>query len=267
MAAQEALQIPDLPAGQVAGQVAVAGPISPGFAIADGGFGIAMAFPGPPVTGASYSAETSTETVQTLADGNRIDRTTTGTVARDSQGRTRVEHTLPSMANVSRNSGPKQFIIISDPVAGYTYMLDPLKEVAHRMPVKMGPVTAQAFQAKLQSRLEKAASPDGETFTKTDLGTQPINGVSAQGTEITRTIPAGAIGNESPIASTTETWYSPDLKIVVMSKTDDPRMGETTYNLTNIVRSEPAADLFQVPSNYTIQNGPPMAVVSYKKAH
>ncbi len=73
---------------------------------------------------------------------------------------------------------------------------------------------------------------------------------------ITRTIPAGAIGNEVPIVITTETWYSPELKGLVMSKTDDPRMGETTYKLTDIQRSEPAASLFQVPDDYTVKDQP-----------
>src|SRR5207249_9818645 len=80
------------------------------------------------------------------------------------------------------------------------------------------------------------------------LGTQTINSVTAQGTRYTRTIPAGQIGNEQPIIIVSERWYSPDLQIVVMSKRSDPRFGETTYQLTNLQRSEPAASLFQVPA-------------------
>ncbi len=78
----------------------------------------------------------------------------------------------------------------------------------------------------------------------------------AEGTRITRTIPAGSVGNEQPIVITTETWYSPDLKVLVMTKTNDPRMGETTYRLTNIQRSEPPANLFQVPDDYTVKDQP-----------
>jgi len=80
--------------------------------------------------------------------------------------------------------------------------------------------------------------------------------VLVQGTRITHTIPAGSIGNEQPIVITSETWFSPDLKVLVMSKSNDPRMGETTYKLTNIQRSEPSAALFQVPADYTIKEGP-----------
>ncbi len=41
------------------------------------------------VQGAPYSATISNELVQTLADGNRIVQSSSGTTARDSQGRTR----------------------------------------------------------------------------------------------------------------------------------------------------------------------------------
>ena len=60
--------------------------------------------------------------------------------------------------------------------------------------------------------------------------------------------PAGAIGNQAPIEMVTEQWFSPELGTVVLSRRSDPRFGETTYRLQNIVRAEPAADLFQVPS-------------------
>ena len=36
--------------------------------------------------------------------------------------------------------------------------------------------------------------------------------------------------------STRETWTAPDLQVTVMSKSNDPRFGETSYRLTNINR-------------------------------
>ena len=84
------------------------------------------------------------------------------------------------------------------------------------------------------------------------LGKQMVGGVEAEGTRTTITIPAGAIGNEAPINIISERWYSPELQVVVMTKNSDPRTGETTYRLNNIVRSEPSASLFQVPSGYKV---------------
>jgi hypothetical protein len=78
-----------------------------------------------------------------------------------------------------------------------------------------------------------------------------IEGVQAEGTRTTLTIPAGAIGNDLPIQVVSERWYSPELQTVVMTKHSDPRMGDTTYRLTNINRNEPAPSLFQAPADYT----------------
>ncbi|HVF57562.1 MAG TPA: hypothetical protein VM934_15510 [Pyrinomonadaceae bacterium] len=93
--------------------------------------------------------------------------------------------------------------------------------------------------------------------TKTEkLESRDVEGVQAEGTRTTTTIPAGEIGNEQPIVITNERWYSPELQTVVMTRHSDPRSGETTYRLTGINRSEPAATLFQVPSDYTVKEGP-----------
>jgi len=106
-----------------------------------------------------------------------------------------------------------------------------------------------------------SSGPEVNTFSsdaevnKESLGTQTIEGVQAEGTRVTFTIPAGKIGNERPIVTVNERWYSPELQTVVMSKNSDPRMGETTYRLTNIVRSEPDPGLFQVPADYTVKEG------------
>ena len=75
----------------------------------------------------------------------------------------------------------------------------------------------------------------------------------AEGTRTTRTISAGAIGNELPILVVTEYWRSPDLKILVLTRSADPRMGETTHRLVGIARGEPDASWFIVPADYTVR--------------
>jgi hypothetical protein len=92
---------------------------------------------------------------------------------------------------------------------------------------------------------------------KEDLGKQTIEGVVAEGTRTTVTIPAGEIGNERAIEIVSERWYSPELQLVVMTRHSDPRSGEMTYKLTNINRAEPAKSLFEVPAGYTVKEGPP----------
>jgi hypothetical protein len=96
---------------------------------------------------------------------------------------------------------------------------------------------------------------EGEVNTE-QLGNQTIEGVLAEGQRVTVTIEAGKIGNERPIVTVNERWYSPELQTVIFSKNSDPRMGETTYKLINIDRSEPDPSLFQVPTDYTVEEGP-----------
>lgn len=77
-----------------------------------------------------------------------------------------------------------------------------------------------------------------------------------RGSRTTRTIPTGQIGNDNPIRIVTEVWTSPYLKTVVRCKRSDPRMGEQTFRLTNIVRSEPDSSLFTVPPDFKVMDGP-----------
>lgn len=102
-----------------------------------------------------------------------------------------------------------------------------------------------------------AAGGRGET-TKEDLGSQVVEGVTANGTRSTTVIPAGAVGNEQPITILSEQWFSPDLEMLVMTKHSDPRVGDTTYRLTNITRAEPDRSLFQVPPDYSVRERQPV---------
>ncbi|MBV9265062.1 MAG: hypothetical protein JO061_02725 [Acidobacteriaceae bacterium] len=242
----------------------------------------AMAGPMATVAGAPYSAEAVTERVQTLADGNRIVQNTTGSVARDSQGRVRRDEALPGLTSSSGDA--PHLVMIEDPVAGVHWSLDARTKTAVKLPFvhvnpddkahALGPFalpppgpdkmwfasTATPGPGLSIQTIVKDQFSDSDT-KKTDLGTQTMEGVPAQGTRITRTLPAGAVGNEQPIVITTETWYSPDLKVLVMSKTSDPRMGEISYRLMNIDRAEPAANLFQVPDDYTVKDQPANNVI------
>jgi len=80
--------------------------------------------------------------------------------------------------------------------------------------------------------------------------------VEAEGTRATVTIPAGEIGNILPINIIDESWYSPELKMPVMTRHHDPRSGDTVFRLTKISRAEPARQLFEVPADYRIVEEP-----------
>lgn len=248
--------------------------------VAAGGFDGASG----PVLGAPYSATITNESIQTLADGNRLVQTSTGTTARDSQGRTRQDTVLPPIGNLSAANAP-HLIFIHDPVTQTSYTLNLTEKTAQKMPA-LPPLVAGTTgvgSATVTMRVEPngallpppdamattvAAPGPGVFFEKhlsttaqdqgntEDLGSETMEGVLVNGVRMTHTIPAGQIGNDRPLTIVTEVWTSPDLKMVVNSKRSDPRMGEQTFRLTNIVRTEPSPSLFTVPADFKIVDGP-----------
>jgi hypothetical protein len=233
---------------------------------------------GAPVVSAPYSATITNESIQTLPDGNRIVQNSTGMIARDSQGRTRQDTPLPMIGNLSAANAP-HLVFIRDPVAQTSYTLNLTEKIAQKMPpspplppglgaagspspviIQMGsgvspggplppgpPPTALFIQ-------RNAGSDDQESTE--DLGSQTMNGVLVSGVRTTHTIPAGQIGNDKPIRIVTEVWTSPDLQTIVYSKRSDPRMGDQTFQLTNIQRTEPDPSLFTVPADFKVLDGP-----------
>ena len=260
-------------------------------------------FGGKTVKGAPYSAEAVTESIQTLADGNRIVNRMMSSVYRDSEGRTRREQSLKGLGIFGAGEEPTKTIFINDPVARVTYTLDSRSQIAHKsvpftfeFTQKSGGATitgieGQHFEFKVTPgagagaggnvimtaplhapgsgvRMPHPIGPEGATSfvfrsqsgsaneVKEQLGKQMIEGIEAEGTRTTVTIPAGEIGNERAIEIVSERWFSPELQLVVMTRHSDPRFGETTYKLTNINRAEQTKSLFEVPSGYTVKEGP-----------
>lgn len=259
---------------------------------------------GPVVKDKPYSARGVTESTQTLADGNRIVQRNETRIFRDSQGRTRREQTLGGVGRWQTAGEPVTMITINDPVAGKSYVLDPVARTAREIkPFQVAIAHAQAGLDGAKAELEKVwtagvPAPGGEAVTvirteiggrqdvrvfargvaigapplaeatvgmyepAEELGEQVLEGLLVKGTRLTDTIPAGAMGNERAIDIVTERWYSEDIQALVLHRFSDPRVGETTYRLVNVVQGDPSPDLFAVPAGYelTVQRGPDIAL-------
>jgi hypothetical protein len=233
-------------------------------------FSAEMAGAGETVTAAPYTATATTESTQVLGDGNRIVNKTSSFVARDSQGRTRRETDLHRLGPLQVDS-PKM-VFINDPTKHTQYIFHPggeaTKVVRSEATWGDGPQIIDLHgsgergikkkvmirtQGGPESATEKTSA---EQVKHEDLGTQTIEGVSAQGKRETVTIPAGEIGNERPIEIVTETWFSPELHTMVLRKHSDPRLADSTYRLTDIKRIEPDASLFQPPAGTKVSVEP-----------
>ena len=288
------------------------------------------------VTGAPYSAETLVEGVQTLADGNRIVRKTTGRVYRDHEGRTRREEDNQAVTAVKNpatgevTTNRRTMISIVDPVAGFSYSLDPEHKIAWRTAMGTSAAimekldAAKALQMKMETEsvraeLEKRAartagatdkpsadaadeqkvleaqkraaaggggrggaiapagasgevrmrgSVTGYAFAPDKAGPlehKTLEGVAVEGRKTTTTIPAGQVGNEQPLTITSEEWRSPELNVLVMTHHSDPRTGDSSYRLTNIVRAEPDPSFFMVPPDYEIRDSGIRRMLEAKK--
>ena len=250
-----------------AGLVAAQG-TPPAGSAASGSFGGSITFGSretgaPVITGASYSGEQVSESVQILADGTRITRKMPGQnqkMYRDFAGRMRIERPMfpgfpPAAPNPSRDA---IVVVIYDPVAGFRYTLDPINHVAHRQkvhafaPPASKNLASAPVSAPQAAPVQASASGLRRTISQDSVGMQLINGVQAQGHRTIETIPAEAEGNDRPITIVSETWFSPELKLTVLSKRSDPRSGESTTQILNLSRTEPDPFLFTVPPDYSM---------------
>jgi hypothetical protein len=251
-----------------------------GAAQGGGGRGVVLALPGggfkvtesaplevTPVKNAAFLAEAVTEFTQILGDGNRIEHRYVSSIARDSRGRTRREEQIALLGPLASAGTAPRLVTILDPDSGVTYTLDEDQQIAFRNRAAAGAVTTKLVELEksLQARVARKGvavrpAPDvvdsGASKAITEsLGSKFVEGVNAQGTRTTTTIPAGAIGNVLPIDIVSERWFSPELQMPVLIRRSDPRSGETIYRLTNIVRAEPPDALFTVPAGYEIRDG------------
>jgi hypothetical protein len=207
------------------------------------------------VTGAPYSAEQTGETVKTLADGARVSEPSpTVRFYRDSAGRTRTER-----CQRSGRPDAQLTIEITDPVARFRYTLDTAAKIAHRQPI--APIEAAPHLANGPScpvgftysgPLPRETPAEPPKTTAENLGSRTIEGVPAVGARCTTVWPAGFLGHDESVTTVSETWTSPQLRVIVLIKIDDSRNGETTTRLVNVSRAEPDPALFQAPADYTI---------------
>jgi hypothetical protein len=227
------------------------------------------------VTGAPYSADETTEFTQTLSDGTVIDRKSTRSIARDSEGRTRMEITLPATGPMAMSGAPPTIISIDDPVAHKHYILNPTDKTARE--IGGGPMMGGfggghegghgggpdgggpgGFAGRGPGGHDGGGpdagpgGPGGDGATTVSLGTKTIEGITVEGTRTTSSIPAGKIGNAQAIVISFERWYSPDLLTNVQTIRSNPFTGKTTFMLTNLKRTEPDPSLFTVPADYKL---------------
>lgn len=195
------------------------------------------------VLAAPFSAETVSELVQEFVDGNRIEQRMIGSIARDGLGRVRREMPIGV-------GGGLRIVTITVPDERIQYRLDDANKIAWRLRMPPAPPDREAG----------ARRPPMDGMASEQLTPSSWEGLRIEGTRTTATIAANTIGNQRAIDVINERWYSPDLQIVVKTSHSDPRTGTATYKLTKLVRGEPGAHLFEIPSGFTIRDERPFGL-------
>lgn len=195
------------------------------------------------VKGQPFSADIVIEDTRRLFDGSTATKTRRGAIYRDGDGRTRREQPLEMIAGISIVGGdnkPQKLVFINDFAAQTQTFLDVNNKIARVNRLGGTP----PFREPKQPENSKTES----------LGKKTIDGVEVVGTRVTFEIPVGELGNDKPLQVVTESWFSTELQMILLSRHIDPIAGEHLFKLVNIKRSEPSSDLFTIPNGFRLEN-------------
>jgi hypothetical protein len=89
------------------------------------------------------------------------------------------------------------------------------------------------------------------------LDKQLVSKLVVEGRRTSRVWTAATNGSTSRPAGTAvdESWYSPELQMMLIKQVYATSLGFSTTQLENIDRSEPDPALFQIPADYKIVDG------------
>jgi hypothetical protein len=215
------------------------------------------------IAGAPYSGHITSQNVRTLANGTHLNVPTVDQpmTYRDSLGRIRTDAAMspvPMMAPAAANFKPRMMRLpeISDPVAGFRYIIDDTNRITHRIAIQARQDQAAARAALAARPPVPQASPltreNGLTFSSESLGTKSMFGIAVTGQRETTYPPWTYQGNDAPLTSVTETWRSEQYRLVLLTRSSQPDGSESTMAMKEFSVAEPDPTLFMVPAGYQI---------------
>jgi len=233
----------------------------------------------------SFIAEFKITTEQVLADGTRIKHETTDRMARSRDGRFMNENTYSDtsrgstegsitnssvndrkgLVSLSWNSQSHKVLLQKYPPKDQqygcwadskgnvriTYPEYPSKSAATN--VKAMHLSAESAKNAVSGAEVANATKDSITQNLTNLGVQTIDGIDVMGSRTTTTIPSGYSGNDRPLVSVDEIWFSPSLGNTMREFHSDPQTGTRTKELTSLIIGDPDPKIFEAPEGYEIE--------------
>jgi hypothetical protein len=212
--------------------------------------GLMGGFAGKVVTGKPILAAITITHTETLP-GNTISNTTTGTFARGADGSTYRDVKLSAIGPWAASGTAQEFAYIGNVTKGTQYIVNVAKGTYRAFPIRE--------HKPPQGEKRDRPDPNNETVTDNPNGTytDPVTNTvyPVDDRKVSRTIPAGAIGNQFALVITSERWYSTAMDLLLEDTHTDPRFGTTTYQLSSIGQT-PASSLFTPDPSFTqVQGG------------
>jgi hypothetical protein len=200
-----------------------------------------------------------TESETTTPDGATLKAQVKSRFARDSQGRTRTETPRPRQKNDesipldrrARIDNLQGLIVIEDPAGHSQTLMYPNTLVA---------MVAKRFQTEAPKKASVGLSgkiDDGPVslvpIVEEYFGVESVDGMRGQHYRVSEEYPIGDDYRcQKPHVVISDYWYSSELRITIVARYFDSRIGLTTTRFTDITRAEPDPALFEVPPEYKI---------------
>jgi len=209
------------------------------------------------LAGCPFSAVVEIVRTRKLGDGSQVQTKSRALSYRDSVGRVGYQSFAITENDQDRPETPNM-ILIADTFARFEYVIFPDRTTAWRYAMKIPAASwlgGEQPQDPSPQPSGSQATPDaGVKISVENLGSRQMEGLLAEGTRTTKTIPAGVDGSDKEVTVIIEWWISPELGITLLKKVSDPRSQDREERVTKLWRSEPDAAWFRVPEGYAIVN-------------
>ncbi|MGA2537020.1 MAG: hypothetical protein ABSF53_13470 [Terracidiphilus sp.] len=182
-----------------------------------------------------------------MAGGGTITLTNERHIVRDSKGRIYQERWIlvPKGGKIESRMNVFQ---ITDPEQHTWFNCAPATKVCDLYRYHL------TTQDKFEPPIGKSGPlPDGDGVRQhEDLGAGSVEGVDTHGYRETTTINTGVMGNDQPMVTVREFWYSPHLAVNLNSTVDAPQSGKQVFTAKDISTAEPDSSFFEIPAEYKI---------------
>jgi hypothetical protein len=205
----------------------------------------------PPLPNAPFTATVNTEWTRTLEDGARMTLKNHRLIARDAQGRVFQERRFLAPEREGNPITRLTSTEVTDPTTHTAAYCNPYEHVCE--------LRAYSTPAVPPIAAPGQSPGGGAMLTRTELGTQTVNGLEIVGTREVMTVKGAVLGTDRPVAISKEFWYSRQLGLNIITRRDDPRNGAEVFTIDDISLGDPDPKLFALPADARIIDRRPSA--------